>query len=516
VKIEDLDNLIVNFSDYEINQFVHSGILGIEKENLRIYKDELSLKKHPLSLGSALCSKYITTDFSEAQIELITPPFEHHSSALEFLDRLNEFLSKNIGNELLWCFSMPPYIKNENMIPISNYGTSNLARFKMTYRNGLSHRYGKLMQTISGIHYNYSFPEKFWNLFLSEDNRIDQKEFKSSYYFRALRNIKRFNWLILYLFGASPVVTKNFIEKSNIKFNSFGDFYYLPYATSLRMSRVGYQNKKRSKLTFSSNSLKEFIYDLEKATNTESKAFLDIYKSSGDLGTQLNANLLQIEDEYYEIARPKSSLENHQRLSNKLKTNGVNYIELRSIDLNPFCSHGIDIESTQFIEALIVYSGLKASPPISPRELQEIKNNDSLVALEGRRPDLILERKGKKISLKEWAYSTLDEIEPIAKKLGVAQETIDKFSSMIQQPESTLSGRIINELLEQYKSYENMGNYYSSLHKDHYSDLDEEQNPYWTDFVKEAQDSSGKQKEIEQDENQSFDEFLKDYYLGNS
>ena len=245
--------------------------IGIEKESLRYNPDvhEMSYTNHPESLGASLTNKFITTDFSESQLEMITPPDDHSSMALEFLEELHRFVSKNIGNEIIWPISIPPNIADDIKIPIANYGKSNLAKFKESYRNGLSMRYGRSMQLISGIHYNFSLSEDILQKIYNSDNNHKNQSVSSDIYFRIIRNMNRMNWLILYLFGASPTLSKQLIGNEIKKFStSSKNTYFLPYATSLRMSEYGYRSKVQSKIKIPLNSLDSYIDGLKVATET--------------------------------------------------------------------------------------------------------------------------------------------------------------------------------------------------------------------------------------------------------
>ena len=277
----------LNCSENEILSLIResdcSSKVGFEREGLRVGNSLLSKKPHPKSLGSALCNKFITTDFSEAQLELVTPPHEDKKDAMQFLDDIHHFTSHKIEDEIIWPFSMPLDIGSDEDIPIASYGKSNLARFKEIYRNGLSERYGKMMQAISGVHYNYSVPDAIWENELFKNIDIDPKETRSAAYFNMMRNIYRMNWLVFYLFGASPVITKNFLTQDSEPFKKLDkQTLYLPYSTSLRMSNFGYQNARRKKLEVSINSMAQYISDLKKATNTTHEEFRNIQtKNSG-------------------------------------------------------------------------------------------------------------------------------------------------------------------------------------------------------------------------------------------
>ena len=214
--IDDFQNLTKQVFNSDVKDILTFGKFGIEKESLRVSPTTIiSKNQHQESMGSPLCHKYITTDFSEAQLELITPPSIDKPKGLDFLENIHHFVSHNIDDEIIWPLSMPPFIQSDTDIPIASYGSSNLALFKRAYRNGLSHRYGRTMQAISGIHFNYSLPLKIWKSSLCAEGKTDSKMLRASVYFRTLRNLHRMNWLILYLFGASPIVTKNFSKQQN-------------------------------------------------------------------------------------------------------------------------------------------------------------------------------------------------------------------------------------------------------------------------------------------------------------
>ena len=272
--VDHSENLIDAVLSSAVKDTLSFGKLGIEKESLRIIQSQITQSTHPKKIGSALCNRYITTDFSESQLELITPPLSDKTAGLEFLDHIHHFVSHNINKEILWPFSMPPTIKSEQDLPIADYGISNLGLFKQLYRKGLSHRYGRSMQAISGVHYNYSLPDSIWHCSFFEDSQLDSRAIRSDGYFRMLRNIYRMNWLVLYLFGASPILTKDLLTKNTEPIQKLDNqTYYLPYATSLRMSDFGYQNLLRAALNISSDSLNDYISDLNMATSTISEDF---------------------------------------------------------------------------------------------------------------------------------------------------------------------------------------------------------------------------------------------------
>tara|TARA_B100000686_G_C16795880_1_gene982296 strand:- start:941 stop:2500 length:1560 start_codon:yes stop_codon:yes gene_type:complete len=504
----------------EAKDFLGSGLLGIEKESLRVFNSNISSLPHPKSLGSSLCNEFITTDFCEAQLELITPPLANKNSVLLFLDDLHHFVSCNIGDEIFWPFSIPPKFFNTNEIKIAEYGTSNLAIFKHTYRKGLSYRYGREMQAISGLHYNYSLPYQIWESSFAEQHLSDSKDKRSSAYFHIIRNCYRLNWLLLYLFGASPVVNSNFIKEDPKSFSKINkDTYYLPYATSLRMSDIGYRNSKRTNFHISTDSLDAYVRDLRKANETVSDEFLAMNKGKEeDFDLQLNPNIFQIEDEYYAIARAKSNDTNHLRFSNKLTSTGVNFIELRSLDIDPFSSIGIDKYATLFIEAFLIYCFVEPSPFLSEEEIKRLDNNDLSVCKFGRDPNLLLKNQRKKISIKDWGNQVIHDMEAIINILdneeGVYIKALDIMRSRINNSEETISARILDKISNEKTDFNDLGSLIGSENKQKYLKKQTKNNKNWELLKQSANDSLKKQKNLESSSQKSFKEFVSDYFEG--
>jgi len=515
--IDHSKNLIDEVFNTELKGKLNFGKLGIEKESIRVSQSQITQSTHPKKMGSALCNRYITTDFSEAQLELITPPLTDKIAGLEFLDHIHHFVSHNINKEILWPFSIPPTIKSEEDVPIANYGISNLGLFKQLYRNGLSHRYGRYMQAISGVHYNYSLPDSIWHSSFFEDDNLDFRLVRSDGYFRMLRNIYRMNWLVLYLFGASPILTKDLLTKGSEPFQKLDNqTYYLPYATSLRMSNFGYQNFLRTTINISSDSLNDYIADLNMATNTISEDFQNIDNHHNVDQLQINANILQIDDEYYAVARPKSKIVSNQRIISKLKKGGVDFIELRSLDLNPFSRIGIAAETIYFLEVFLIYCFLKPSNLINKDELKTIKDNDLLVAQRGRDPSLLLHKDRTSIGLQEWGKQILDEMTPIAEMLDVEttvyKDMIHTIASKIIDPDQTLSGLLLDKIITEKVDFIDLGSSIGEVNKQYYMDLEKSENPYWYLLEQEALDSRSQQSKLEAENDESLESFVADYF----
>ena len=495
----------------------YSSKVGFEREGLRIGNSFISKKSHPKSLGSALCNKYITTDFSEAQLELVTPPFEDKEDAMQFLDGIHHFISHKIEDEIIWPFSMPLYIGSDKNISIASYGKSNLAKFKEIYRRGLSERYGRLMQAISGVHYNFSVPESIWENDLFVKKNIDPKEVRSEAYFNMLRNVYRLNWLVFYLFGASPTITKDFLTEDYRSFKKLDmETLYLPYATSLRMSDFGYQNARRRKIEVSFNSMVEYIFDLNRATNTINDEFRHIKINYSNRKTQINENILQIDDEYYAIARAKSKIISDQRTTSKLTQGGVDFIEFRSLDIDPFSRIGINLETTLFLEVLLTHCFIEQGQPFSSQDIGEINHNDLLVSNAGRKPKLELTRDGKKISLNAWGNQILENLYPIAEILDCKGRNyslaVENAKEKINNPSETSSAKILELLSSNNNSFLELGMKIGRENKDYYLKRKQSSNYLWNLLDKEAKESFLEQQALEKNDNMSFDSYIENYF----
>jgi glutamate--cysteine ligase len=494
-----------------------SGKIGLERECFRINENNIiSKRRHHESLGSALCNKYITTDFSEALLEFVTPPLYSNKSSLEFLQDIHHFVTKSIGNERLWPLSMPPSFQKEADIPIAYYGKSNLGRFKRTYREGLSIRYGRPMQAIAGIHYNYSLPNDIWDWDILKNKEKNKKEIRSDVYFRIIRNLHSFNWLLLYFFGSSPIVNKEFIKNRLDGFVSYKDSFYSPYATSLRMSHLGYQNINQSKLHISINNIYEYIDTLRKATKTKSSKFSNLSYCDDNPLPQINGNILQIEDEYYASSRPKNSFDSQERNTSKLKKYGVNYIELRSLDINPFSRTGIDENTMIFLEVFMIFSAFESSPKLSKNDMLEIKENDKSVAFNGRKPGVELSKDGKKIKLRDWANEILDSMSPYFELLSVNPSCLKFFRSQVSNPDTTISAKLLENIFSEDGGLNEFGLNIASKNNDFFMGLENSDNKIWTLLKTEANESYNKQNDIENrvSEKESFKKYL-DNYLSN-
>lgn len=499
------------------------GLKGIEKESLRISNDGLISKTpHPKAVGSALTHPYITTDYSEALIELITPPFADIKESLKFLESIHQFVYQHLDGEILLCTSMPCGINGDESIPIAQYGTSNIGKMKHVYRHGLWHRYGRTMQAIAGIHFNFSVPEALWPILRQQENSaISLEEFTASGYFGLIRNFQRLGWLILYLYGASPAICKSFFKSRPQLMAQFEEFdqatLYHPYATSLRMSDIGYKSKNQANLRISYNSLPDYVSSLSQAIATPFPDYEEIGVVVDGEYRQLNSNVLQIENEFYSTIRPKQIAQSGEKPTLALKRRGVRYVEMRSLDLDLFNPVGIDEGKARFIEALLLTCLLQDSPPMTEQDHHTNNSNQLRVANFGRKPGLELDRDDKKIPLQDWAVEILDSMreacdildkdiegKPYRKALMAQQQ-------IVQDPDLTASARMLECMKQAEQPFSCFALAKSAEHAECFK-RNKPDEAFTRQFNELAQQSLAKQSGLENRPQLPFDEFLQKYF----
>lgn len=493
---------------------------GIEKESLRVSPEgSIALSPHPGGLGSALTNPYITTDFSEALLEFITPARDNIDECLQFLEAIHRFSYQHLENdELLWACSMPCPTGNLDDIPLANYGNSNIGRLKTLYRRGLSQRYGSLMQTIAGIHYNFSMPDEFWPAFQRHCNDEGSlQEFQTSRYLHLIRNFHRFSWLLLYLFGASPVTCKCFARGRTHNLEEYDDgTLYLPYATCLRMGDLGYRSEAQKSLFVCYNDLHSYVDSLSSALQTVYPPYQAIGTGPDGERRQMNSNLLQLENEFYSTIRPKRITEPGERPLSALLRGGIEYIEVRSLDLNPFIPIGINKEQTKFLDAFLLYCLLSDSPDCNPEEQKEIGENLEAVISRGRDPELQLNWRGNPVALTEWANKLLDGIQQAAvildeceaNKMHVA--SLEKQREKVVNPDLTPSGRLLNGMRQSGKSFYRYAMEVSLEHREtlRRGTIDSKNLAI---LEAAASISRERQKEIEESDTSSFESYLAEW-----
>ncbi len=434
--------------DDEIIKELKNSLHGLEKEALRVTdKGHLSLTKHPF--GSKLTDPYLTTDFAEAQLEMISPPFHQLCDVKQFMIQFQKDLLSRM-TDLMWPYSAPCILPKDSDILIADFGKSAQGRLKKMYREGLALRYGKKMQMLSGIHYNFSFSDGFFKKLQkhSTHDSMSFRDFKDALYFKLIRNFFKNGWICSYLFGVSPCVDQTYLDDKHSFEKWKQRTYTLPFATSIRMSKYGYYNRIYSQIAISFNSIQEYLHGLKKALTTEDPQYKKLK------GKQLNSYIFQIEAEHYTRIRPKRVLREKKTPLEALKKHGVEYLEIRSLDISPFCFSGIELEHLYFLHVFLLYCLFSQDQKITKKQRCELYQNQNNVALLGRMKNLKLQRDQKSIFLKDWAFELLEEMKPFAKHLDKAHQTKRYSQSLlvqkkkVQDPDQTPSAQLLNILKE--------------------------------------------------------------------
>ncbi|OZI13987.1 glutamate--cysteine ligase [Sodalis-like symbiont of Philaenus spumarius] len=456
-----IPDVSIALSWLEANPQALKGIRrGVEREGLRINANgSLAQTPHPKSLGSALTHKWITTDFAEALLEFITPVDDDIDHMLTLLRDIHRYVARRLGDERMWPMSMPCFIDSAQTIKLAQYGSSNIGRMKTLYREGLKNRYSALMQVIAGVHYNFSLPLAFWQAYAGIRDEASGKEAISAGYLRLIRNYYRFGWIIPYLFGASPGICPSFLNgrKTDLPFvQAPSGLIYLPYATSLRLSDLGYTNKSQSQLNITFNHLDEYVRGLKQATKTLSADYQRMGLQRDGHYLQLNTNVLQIENELYAPIRPKRVTRDDESPSDALMRGGIEYVEVRSLDINPFSPVGVDEEQARFLDLFLIWCTLAEALGMSAEELRCTRTNWNRVILEGRKPGLMLgiDCGSTEQSLTTLGKSLFSDLQRVAETLDSNngethyQQVCDKLAAGFDNPELTLSARFLEQLIE--------------------------------------------------------------------
>jgi len=508
---------LVNSGDRAV---LRGGRKGVEKESLRVSPaGEIVQTRHPAALGAPLTNEHITTDFSESLIELVTPPFRETWELLQYLCDVHQFVYRHLGDELLWSTSMPCKLGGDDSIPLAQFGTSNVGKMKTVYRHGLGVRYGRIMQAISGVHFNYSFSSDLWGAleYLHESDQPRQ-DFISAQYYGVLRNYRRFGWLVLYLFGTSPAVSKSFFAGRETSLPSLDeDTVYEPYGTSLRMSDIGYRNKNQATVSVSVNGLDEYTRDLGRAISTPYPPYEKIgVKVNGEY-QQLNANILQIENEYYSFIRPKRIARSGERPTKALRRAGVEYVEVRALDVSAFDPVGVNQNKLRFLEAFLALCLLRDSERISRAEQQALDENHIRAARRGREPGLTLNREGREFPMAEWARELLDSMQGLCEMLDHGEPARPYMAALEQQRakiddvERTPSARLLAEMRQSGESFFHLAQRMSQMHKDYFLDLHPPNEQRLAEFAAAARESHEEQTRIEASDKTDFDTYLAKY-----
>jgi len=512
--------------EHQLERLAHAGHAalltqtrqGIEKEGLRVTADaHIAQTPHPRGLGSALTHEFITTDYSEALLEFITPVHDTPAEALAFLTQLHAFSYGQLGDEQLWCASMPCEIPSEEAIPIAEYGSSNVGQLKHVYRQGLKYRYGKMMQTIAGIHYNFSLPDAFWPAWQQlEGNTESLQAFRSAGYFRLIRNFRRYGWLLLYLFGASPALSASFMAGRRHSLEQLNaDTLYLPYATSLRMSDLGYSNKAQADLQICFNHLDSYAESLHRAIHTSLPAYEQIGVRVDGHYRQLNTNVLQIENEYYSDVRPKRVTESGEKPVHALMRRGVEYVEVRNTDINPLLPLGMDTAQAQFLNAFLLTCLLGQADDLDERECRLVGENHARIVNRGREPGLLLHTCQGEVPREQLATQILDKVARTAALLDEVEggdghrRAVELQRDKVAAPELTPSAQVLQALRESGLSH---SEWVLEMGRQHRRAVEPELNADTaTRLQQAAQDSLSRQAELEAAPAPAFADFLAEY-----
>jgi len=518
-----LQNQLQALSQPDVRGVLAAINRGIEKESLRITPGgKLAQTTHPAGLGSALTHSSITTDYSEALLEFITPVSSSIEKSLETLEDIHTFVYQQIGDELLWSASMPCIVTGDASIPVAHYGSSNVARMKTVYRYGLGHRYGRLMQAIAGIHYNFSMPQEYWDqAWQNAGCPGERSAYITDRYLGLIRNFHRYSWLLIYLFGASPAVCASFLRgRDNHGLQAFDEeskSLHLPYATALRMGGLGYNSDAQKNLNVCYNSLDNYVETLSRAIKQPHPGYGSIPCGQGGDYQQLNDSLLQIENEFYSPIRPKRVADSGEAPLCALVRAGIEYIEVRCVDISPFSPVGLDAEQMRFLDNFLLYCLLEESPACDDDEQETQAANLEAVVNSGRKPGLQLKNGRHGTPLIDWGRDLLNAMGPIADLLDSEHESSDYNASLqhqlakVEDPELTPSARILREMREQNLPFFRLAMAYSEQWAQYFRER-----PVAADvqiaFNEMTQHSLQTQTDIEQSDSVSFKQYLADFF----
>ena len=486
---------------------------GLEKEGLRVDKDTgaLAPTPHAEALGSALTHPHITTDYSEALLEFVTATYDTPRAALAELESLQAYSATVLGNERIWPLSMPCLLpESDSDIPLAYYGESHLGRLKTVYRRGLGFRYGRQMQTIAGVHFNLSWSDAFWHWRATLDGHTtdqDSRQIRDTGYFHTIRNYRRIQWLFMLLTGASPAVDASFRLLAMDRFKIANRTRIAADATSLRMSDLGYQSAAQESINICFNHLDTYCETLARAVHQPWPTYEGLGLKDEAGFKQLNTAVLQIENEYYSSIRPKRVQQAAERPVRALINRGVEYLEIRAIDLNPYARNGISETEACLITLLMTACAVAESPHNSDEECVAISGLNARATWAGRRDSqhFDTERTFRKAGL-----DVLASLDGLAEVLDRAQAT-QGHTDALQDARVRLQGDcpLLSEEVEASSiapGHLEFGLAQAELH--HHNLIAQTTPEGRAEFARLASDSLRTQQDIESQDQGSFDNFV--------
>ena len=416
---------LLNMSKLPADEIM-AGSFGIEWESLRA-KDggQLSLTPHPEVFGDKLTNPVVTTDFSESQIEIITPTFDTIDEAFDVFSLLSDIVNVSLPeDEYLWFQSIPCILPYADQIPIAQYSEEGMS--SQRYREDLARKYGLKKQMISGVHFNFSFSDEFLeHLYSIEDSGVSFRQFKNSVYLKVARNYLRYCWLIIYLTGCSIGTHETFSKDCIHLMDACDEFgsYYSTRGPSFRNASCGYKNLKELYPSYA--SVEEFARDVNR--------FID------------NGDLSEAKELYTQIRlKPKDPSD----MLNSLVNDGIEYVEIRTLDINPFYKCGLVRHDMNFLHLFLIYMFIKDESDYVDWQ-REAKINEENTAEAAYVDSMRLLRDGEEVTLKSWAAEIINEMYGMCEVFGIDEShTLSLMLNRIADPELTYGKRLLRLIEE--------------------------------------------------------------------
>ncbi|WP_410687040.1 bifunctional glutamate--cysteine ligase GshA/glutathione synthetase GshB [Avibacterium paragallinarum] len=389
------------------------GSFGIEKESQRVHADgSIVTTEHPAVFGSRSYHPYIQTDFAESQMELITPPQKNLEDSLRWLSAIHQVVLRSIPeDEYLFPLSMPAGLPPEDKIQVAQLDNPE----DVAYREHLVKSYGKNKQMVSGIHYNFQLdPEFIQALFKLQDKEQSAVRFQNDLYLKMAKNFLRYQWVLLYLLAATPTVQDNYFKQGNpLKTGQ--------YVRSLRSSQYGYVNAPEIKVSF--DSIEQYVESLEH---------------------WVNSGKLIAEKEFYSNVRLRGA-----KKARELLNNGIQYLEFRLFDLNPFEQYGISLADAKFIHYFVLLMIW----------LDETVDQNGVELGKARLAEVALENPLAPTQYRQEGEALLHQLLAMLEDIHAPQEIRDIVQQKLQQfadPALTLGGRLV-QAIEKAGDYQRLG-----------------------------------------------------------